>query len=97
MVKDEKLVLWSECMQELRSSGQSMGVWRLEHKISTSIMGYWMRKMVCNETSEYSDEEFVPEAIVVIGKEKNDIKNLKDKEYELFYEIEDYISVWQLQ
>ena len=49
MVKDEKSVLWAERIQELRSSGQSMRAWCLEHKISTSTMGYWMRKLEAKE------------------------------------------------
>ena len=49
MVKDEKSVLWAERIQELCSSGQSMRAWCLEHKISTSTMGYWMRRLEIKE------------------------------------------------
>ena len=58
MVKDEKSVLWAERIQELRSSGQSMRAWCLEHKISTSTMGYWMRKLEVKEQEKESEPVF---------------------------------------
>ena len=45
MAKDEKAILWSERIQELRSSGLTVKDWCLEHKISYSTMGYWLRKL----------------------------------------------------
>ena len=44
MVKDEKTILWAERIQELRSSGQTMKEWCMEHEIPYSTMGYWLRK-----------------------------------------------------
>ena len=58
MIKDEKSVLWAECIQQLRSSGQSMRTWCLEHKISTSTMGYWMRKLEVKEQEKESEPVF---------------------------------------
>lgn len=58
MVKDEKSVLWAERIQELHSSGQSMRAWCLEHKISTSTMGYWMRKLEVKEQEKESEPVF---------------------------------------
>ena len=45
MARDEKSILWSERIQELRSSGLTVKEWCLEHKISYSTMGYWLRKL----------------------------------------------------
>ena len=45
MAKDEKEVFWAERIQKLRSSGQTMKEWCMEHKISYSTMGYWQRKV----------------------------------------------------
>ena len=59
MVKDEKSVLWAERIQELHSSGQSMRAWCLEHKISTSTMGYWMRKLEVKEQEKEIGPVFV--------------------------------------
>ena len=58
MVKNEKSVLWAERIQELHSSGQSMRAWCLEHKISTSTMGYWMRKLEVKEQEKESKPVF---------------------------------------
>ena len=55
MVKDEKSILWAERIQELHSSGQSMRAWCLEHKISTSTMGYWIRKLEVKEQEKESE------------------------------------------
>lgn len=53
--------------------------------------------MVNNETAKYADKNFQPEAIVVIGMDGNNVANYGEKKYQLQYEIEDYISVWELQ
>lgn len=53
--------------------------------------------MVDNETMQYADKDFVPEAIVVIRMDSDNIINYGSGEYKLYYEIEDYISVWELQ
>ena len=45
MENDEKVVLWAGRIQDFRSSGQTIKDWCLEHKISSSTMGYWMRKL----------------------------------------------------
>ena len=57
MAKDEKAVLRAERIRELRSSGLTVKDWCLEHKISYSTMGYWIRKL--NEKESQKDEELI--------------------------------------
>ena len=52
MVKNEKAVLWAKRIQELQTSGLTMKDWCLEHKISYSTMGYWMRKLNVKESGK---------------------------------------------
>ena len=57
MAKDEKAILWSERIEELRSSGLTVKEWCLEHKISYSTMGYWLRKLNGKESKK--EEELI--------------------------------------
>ena len=57
MAKDEKAALWAGRIQELRSSGQTMKEWCMQHKISYSTMGYWLRKFDAKE--QESENEFI--------------------------------------
>ena len=50
MDKNEKAAFWTERIQELRSSGLTVKEWCLEHNISCSTMGYWMRKLKGKES-----------------------------------------------
>lgn len=58
MAKDEKAVFWAERIQELRSSGQTMKEWCMEHKISYSTMGYWLRKLAKKESETENELVF---------------------------------------
>lgn len=51
--------------------------------------------MVSNETAKYADKGFVPEAIVVIGKDGNNLSNYQGKEYVCYEQISDIISIWK--
>lgn len=57
MANDEKTVLWTKRIQELRSSGQTMKEWCMQHKISYSTMGYWLRKFDVKE--QEAENEFI--------------------------------------
>jgi len=57
MAKDEKAALWAERIRELRSSGQTIKEWCMEHKISYSTMGYWLRKFDVKE--QEPENEFI--------------------------------------
>lgn len=57
MAKNEKVALWTERIQELRSSGLTVKEWCLEHNISCSTMGYWMRKL--KEKESPKDDELI--------------------------------------
>ena len=58
MEKDEKIILWSGRIQELRSSGQSMKEWCMEQKIPYSTMGYWLRKLEAQEQEPENEPVF---------------------------------------
>lgn len=49
MTKEEKAILWTERIQEFRSSGLTSKQWCMEHELSSSTMGYWMRKLEAKE------------------------------------------------
>ena len=49
MTKEEKAVIWAERIHDFRSSGLTSKQWCIEHKISSSTMGYWMRKLEAKE------------------------------------------------
>lgn len=58
MTKEEKAVLWAERIQEFRSSGQTCKEWCTEHEISSSTMGYWMRKLGAEEQKTENEPVF---------------------------------------
>uniref|UniRef100_UPI003FEECDF3 IS66 family insertion sequence element accessory protein TnpA n=1 Tax=Anaerobutyricum hallii TaxID=39488 RepID=UPI003FEECDF3 len=45
MKKEEKILFWSERVQEFYSSGQTCRTWCQEHQIPVSTMSYWIRKL----------------------------------------------------
>lgn len=51
--------------------------------------------MVSNETAKYADIDFIPEAIVVIGRDGNAISDYQGKEYACYKQISDSVSVWR--
>ena len=57
MANDEKAALWAGRIQELRSSGQTMKEWCMQHKISYSTMGYWLRKF--DVKGQEAENEFI--------------------------------------
>lgn len=58
MTKEEKSALWAERIQDFRSSGLTSKQWCMEHEISSSTMGYWMRKLKSNEQETESEPVF---------------------------------------
>ena len=45
MKKEEKVLFWSERVQEFYSSGQTCRTWCQEHQVPVSTMSYWIRKL----------------------------------------------------
>lgn len=45
MKKEEKILFWSERVQEFYSSGQTCRTWCQEHQVPVSTMSYWIRKL----------------------------------------------------
>lgn len=45
MKKEEKILFWSERVQEFYSSGQTYRTWCREHQVPVSTMSYWIRKL----------------------------------------------------
>jgi len=71
MAKDEKSILWSERIQELRSSGLTVKEWCLEHKVPYSTMGYWLRKLNRKESEKETELIFakLPSEKEIVAKE----------------------------
>lgn len=53
--------------------------------------------LVDNETKKYEDNEFVPEIIIVMRKNEEEVINYKGKNYYCYEMIDDNKSVWVLQ
>lgn len=53
--------------------------------------------LVNNETVKYENEEFVPDYIIVIDKDENDIVNYKMKSYSCYKQIDESFSIWKLE
>ena len=82
MAKDEKTILWAGRIQELRSSGQSMKEWCIEHKIPYSTMGYWLRKLEAKKQEEENEPVFAK-----LPSEKEIIENntaVKSSSFQIF-------------
>ena len=45
MKKEEKILFWSERVQEFYSNGQTYRTWCQEHQVPVSTMSYWIRKL----------------------------------------------------
>jgi len=71
MAKEEKAILWSERIQELRSSGLTVKEWCLEHKVPYSTMGYWLRKLNRKESKKETELIFakLPSEKEIVAKE----------------------------
>ena len=57
-MNNDKQKLWTSRGNDFRSSGLTCRAWCDEHQISSSTMGYWVRKLDRNE-NESSDPELV--------------------------------------
>ncbi len=55
-MNNDKQKLWIERVNDFRSSGLTCKAWCDEHQVSSSTMGYWVRKLERNE-KESSDHE----------------------------------------
>lgn len=53
--------------------------------------------LVKNESKQYEDKEFIPEIIIVLRENEEDIINYKGRKYYCYEKIEDDKSVWILQ
>lgn len=53
--------------------------------------------LVDNATARYENQEFIPEYIIVINKDANDIRNYKMQEYTCYKEIDTNFSIWELE
>lgn len=53
--------------------------------------------LVDNATARYENQEFIPEYIIVINKDGNDIRNYKMQEYTCYKEIDTNFSIWELE
>ena len=58
MTKEEKVALWAERIHDFRSSGLTSKQWCIEHEISSSTMGYWMRKLEVKKTETETEPVF---------------------------------------
>ncbi len=48
-MNNDKQKLWTERVNDFRSSGLTCKAWCDEHQVSSSTMGYWVRKLDRNE------------------------------------------------
>lgn len=55
-MNNDKHKLWQERVNDFRSSGLTCKAWCNEHQVSTSTMGYWVRKLDRSE-KESSNQE----------------------------------------
>lgn len=53
--------------------------------------------LVENNTTKYADENFIPEVIIVMNKDENNILNYKGKKYSCYQRTDANFSVWQLE
>ena len=59
MKKEEKILFWSERVQEFYSSGQTCRTWCQEHQVPVSTMSYWIRKLKMPTEQELRRKELV--------------------------------------
>lgn len=57
MKTEEKFTLWSERINEFKSSGQSCKEWCQKHHIPVSTMSYWMHKLKI--TGDQTDTDMI--------------------------------------
>jgi len=53
--------------------------------------------LVDNESMRYEDIEFIPDYIIVINKDGNDIVNYKMQKYSIYQQIDENFAIWELE
>lgn len=98
--RDNYLVL-KEILEEesFRSLGLLLSVDTYEYPIWKMVKDGTVVQNVCveNETSRYKDHGFLPEAIVIIKRDPENLSSFGEGTYLKYREVNDEISVWKLR
>ena len=65
-MNNDKKKLWIERVNDFRSSGLTCKAWCDEHQVSSSTMGYWVRKLDRNEKESYDHEPVFAKLKIII-------------------------------
>ena len=98
--RDNYLILQDILEKEnFRSIGLLLAVDTYEYPIWKMVKEDTIIKNICvkNETARYIDEDFFPEAIIIINRDPESLLSFGEETYLKYREVNDEISIWRLR